>query len=676
MYIPVGAPGYMDELQTHKAKKNKAKAAKTRRHGAIRKRIAAARSKVAAAGTAATRETAVSMDTVEPLGTPEQAPALSLDATQTDATNGGPPLSSLATIASTVVTGGGQPNDFEMSDEPNVAPPAHTAVALHTSALPAAAPPTAPPTAALPTAPTSSATTATAAPPTAPTSSATTASSASTLVDTGAWCRIDPVEVAAARAALQEGVFDCSLAAKVAAPELPKFPRRPEPVVDPAEHARRQLEHECARAEVERLRAEHAEQMAERAAQRAAELHRLRQVCQSKASLVFYNLEWRQAELNAVFPSKFTADFVHRKPEELKRLHLQYCCPPVDSQAWRNPRSFEWNRLPPAYFHHHTGDTAQSATAECDRRRKLLGVERLGPHAAAEAAYGGSFTRIPGMAEPAAWRDWVLLSVHRRVHGISPTLTCTRHRCGCEAVSRAPPLKLTVNMLDNPNVPNVRRSDEELRRKLLAKAAELEAEGIPVDRVHLHQMCKLLADAAELEVEGVLVRIDHAALHRLCEQFRSCDMFALGADSVIVRWDCRFCGFNHNVTHAVCDALTMRASGYICSCRIRCTGCGTYGDSPYAAFVDPLPRSRADSQGFHEGRCEVCSPVCVFCFSCDLVDFRMLVPEGGIGICGPCVQETSEEEIVEETDQRRADVGQGLAQRLAFCICEDALGAA
>ena len=44
------------------------------------------------------------------------------------------------------------------------------------------------------------------------------------LMDTAVWCRTDPAEVAAARAELQSGIFDLSLASKLAAPKLPKFP--------------------------------------------------------------------------------------------------------------------------------------------------------------------------------------------------------------------------------------------------------------------------------------------------------------------------------------------------------------------------------------------------------------------------------------------------------------------
>jgi hypothetical protein len=49
-YIPKGAPGYTDELQTHKAKQKAAKAAKTKRRGAMSKRIAAASRTVTASG--------------------------------------------------------------------------------------------------------------------------------------------------------------------------------------------------------------------------------------------------------------------------------------------------------------------------------------------------------------------------------------------------------------------------------------------------------------------------------------------------------------------------------------------------------------------------------------------------------------------------------------------------
>ena len=397
-YIPKGAPGYTDELQTHKAKQKKAKAATTKRHGTMRKRIAAAQRTLAA-----TDATATPADADLQLGAQEKS---------------APPsdLAAPSPIAD-VEMSGGCGAAAPVAAPPAAAPPASAAsVASRPSIADADAGPVAPAANAA-------------------------ALGAPAPVDTGAWCRIDPAEVAAARTALQEGVFERSLAAKAPAPKLPKFPRRPEPVVDLTEHARRQLVHERAHADVARLRGEHAAQMAERATQRAAELHRLRQECQAEASRRFYNLDWRLAELDAVIPGKYGAMFPLQQPDELKRLHLQYCCPPIDSPAWRD-RSISW-RLPLAWQHDHCGSGHHSATAACDRRRKLLGVERLAPHAAAEAAYGGRFTLRAGHSEPAAWRDWLLLHIHWRVHGItSPPLTCTRDRCGCTAVTQAQPLKL------------------------------------------------------------------------------------------------------------------------------------------------------------------------------------------------------------------------------------------
>ena len=398
-YIPKGAQGYTDELQTHKAKQKKAKAATMKRHGTMRKRIAAAQRTLAATDATATPTA----------DTEERAPPSELATAQATAMDCEPSASSHASTAAAAISASDQP----AAPSPNVDVEMSSGCS---GAEPVAAPPAAAPPAKAPAAP-------------AP-------------VDTGAWCRIDPAEVAAARTALQEGVFERSLAAKAPAPKLPKFPRRPEPVANVTEHARRQLDHERAHADVSRLRSEHAAQMAERATQRAAELHRLRQKCQAEASRRFYNLDWRLAELDAVFPGKYNAMFPLQQPDELKRLHLQYCCPPIDSPAWRD-RSISWRDLPLAWQHDHHGSRHQSATAACDRRRKLLGVERLAPHAAAEAAYGGRFTLQAGESEPAAWRDWLLLHIHWRVHGItSPPLTCTRDRCGCMAVTQAQPLKL------------------------------------------------------------------------------------------------------------------------------------------------------------------------------------------------------------------------------------------
>ena len=102
---------------------------------------------------------------------------------------------------------------------------------------------------------------------------------ASLPMDTAIWCSIDPAEVATARAELQAGIFNRSLPGKRSAPELPKYPRRPETVVNAEEHTRRQAEFERAHAAVKQARAEHAEHMAAREKQLAADLHRLRQHC-------------------------------------------------------------------------------------------------------------------------------------------------------------------------------------------------------------------------------------------------------------------------------------------------------------------------------------------------------------------------------------------------------------
>jgi hypothetical protein len=228
----------------------------------------------------------------------------------------------------------------------------------------------------------------------------------------------------------------------------------------------------------------------------AAELHRLEQDCLELVNDKFYNLEWREAELDAVFPHP--SSWSVRQPDKLRQLHLRHCCPPIDSALWRNPRDPAWHKLPLACLHH-TLSGANAATAECDRRRKLLGVERPAPHAAAEAAYGGGIVRLTWVADPTAWRDWTLLHIHRRVFGLpTPTLTCTRDQhCSCAAVVNAPPLKLTPRILDSRVNTGVVPSAQEQCRALLARADKLEAQGVPIDRAHRQQMRESL-DAPRL----------------------------------------------------------------------------------------------------------------------------------------------------------------------------------
>ena len=314
---------------------------------------------------------------------------------------------------------------------------------------------------------------------------------ASLPMDTAIWCSIDPAEVATARAELQAGIFNRSLPGKRSAPELPKYPRRPETVVNAEEHTRRQAEFERAHAAVKQARAEHAEHMAAREKQLAADLHRLRQHCLQVNSAI--DLERRQEELEAVFPSKSFFNVRVQAPEDLADLHLKYCCPPIDSPLWTRSscgRTPGWTHTRPPSMHIAVGDP----TAHCDRRRKLLGVARLAPHESAER-----WNACPLPGTDSGWRDWTLLQIHRRTHGVpAPVLTCSRERCSCEAVMNAPPLKLQLPFKLGGQWTNVQVEDywRELVDEMQQKAENLEAQGVPVDREHLQQLLSKFRDQA------------------------------------------------------------------------------------------------------------------------------------------------------------------------------------
>ena len=345
---------------------------------------------------------------------------------------------------------------------------------------------------------------------------------ASLPVDTAVWCRIDPVEVAAARAVLQVGIFDRSLASTLAAPDLPKLPRRPKDVVNAEEQDRRQAEFKRAYAAAKQEREAHAEQMAAREKQRAAELHRLRQQCLQRTSRI--DLEERQRELEAVFPSRSFYKLKWDKPEELAALHLKHCCPPIDSPLWIRNSTRGWTHVPPPCFHHH-----QCETAACDRRRKLLGVARLAPHASAE--------RCADWCKAEGWRDWTLLQIHRRAHGLpAPVLTCSRERCGCEAVTSAPPLKLRLPFeLDSASDLSVDDYYYALAGRMNELAEKLEAQGVPVDREHVEQRLSEFRD--RVDASDALFPCRHADIssypfcyHRdMCLQCQVCTCIENGS---------------------------------------------------------------------------------------------------------------------------------------------------
>ena len=337
------------------------------------------------------------------------------------------------------------------------------------------------------------------------------------VVDMGDWCSVDLAEVAAARAELQAGDFSHYWPSL--APELPKLPRRPEPVVDLDAHDRRQAEYQRIYAEVQSARAEHATRMVAREKQ----LHQLRQSCLERTRR--WGLDRLQRELQAVFPSRSSP--YSEELENVANLHLKHCCPPIESPLWERcsgSEHFFWCSLPECYEHHRTlAGPNHPCTADCDRRRKLLGVERLAPHAEAESdrrdASRSGRLRWPNRyvngvlpTSPPTWRDWTVLHIHARVRGATPPpLTCSQDRCGCRAVTHASPLQLTCAMalaasrsagcfpaplggtLDSP---------EDVCGRLLKMQARLKAQGVPVDDGHLEQ---LLTRVRELDAPALSV---------------------------------------------------------------------------------------------------------------------------------------------------------------------------
>jgi hypothetical protein len=222
--------------------------------------------------------------------------------------------------------------------------------------------------------------------------------------------------------------------------------------------------------------------MAERDKQRAAQLHQLTQKRLKLTNRTCHVAQMR--ELQAVFPARLF-QFGGGKSAEMVELHLRHCCPPLDSPTWESYGCLRtWGSLPQTRDHERD-NLELRATAACDRRRKLLGVERLAPHACAElllAAKGrGSHFEAPG------WLDWKLLQVYRRVQGISePELTCSDKRCGCTAVTGAPPLKLQLDL--NLYTTYTQSMVDQMCHAMRTWATRLEAQGVPIDHAHLTQL--------------------------------------------------------------------------------------------------------------------------------------------------------------------------------------------
>jgi hypothetical protein len=236
-----------------------------------------------------------------------------------------------------------------------------------------------------------------------------------------------------------------ALAASAAAgakPALPLFPRRPGPVADAAEHARRQAAFDAEHAAVARAREERKPVMHERHKQQQAEAQAVREDDRAAHErLLVYGTTWdhlnrfidklMHRELSLVLGEDEVADQGlgrvgmfkddSTKMSRAVSLHMKHCMPPpsvwvplVNDSDSLHDLQRTWREL--------SGNDDGERLA-CARRRRILGAPPL-----------------PASDDPAS-EEWERACILRRVADEdAPPYSCSLDACTCEAVVNAPPL--------------------------------------------------------------------------------------------------------------------------------------------------------------------------------------------------------------------------------------------